>query len=164
MTLPPWEQRPVEVANLLNPVFCGLLIRDAASGYRVQTTRAFPYALAFLVLPITLYPPARAALPRTTAAILSGWIQEHPVLQVQVADRVLRLKEYTREAILFGLQHGLLRVADDGGLQPGLAQARNPFAPNTEPAECSRAANLVGRWLGKTGEPSFVLTLWGLQP
>ena len=35
MTLPSWEERPAELANLLNPVFCALLLQDAAHGYPV---------------------------------------------------------------------------------------------------------------------------------
>jgi len=33
VTLPPWEERPVELANLLNPAFCALLLQDAAHDY-----------------------------------------------------------------------------------------------------------------------------------
>jgi len=164
VTLLPWEERPVELANLLNPAFCALLLRDAVRGYQSQASQTLPYPLAYLVLPIVLYPPARDALPRSTVALLPAWIQEHPVLQPQIADRVQRMLLYTREAILFGLQYNLLQVGDDGGLESGNRQVRNPFPAQTEPADCRKAAILVGRWFGKVVDGSLILAMWGLKP
>ena len=164
MTLLPWEERPVELANLLNPAFCSLLLRDAVGGYQAQASQALPYPLAYLVLPIVLYPPARDALPRTTAALLHAWIEAHPVLQVHVADRVQRMLLYSREAILFALQHDLLRVNDDGGLANGARRINDPYLSQTEPAICRKAAGLVGRWFGKVADASFILVIWGLKP
>lgn len=31
-----WGERPSEVANLMNPWFCGLLLRSAAEGWTVE--------------------------------------------------------------------------------------------------------------------------------
>jgi Family of unknown function (DUF6521) len=162
----PWDERPVELANLLNPAFCALLIRDAIGGYRAQASQALPYPLAYLVLPLVLYPPARAALPRSTAALLHAWIQDHPALQLQVADRAQRMLSYTREAILFALQHELLRISDDGGLDNGARRIRDPYPDpaQTEPADCRKAAGLVGRWFGKVADASLILAMWGLKP
>lgn len=164
MTLPPWNERPIELANLLNPAFCALLVRDAALGYRASAKQALPYALAYLVLPIALYPPVRAVLPGNTRTLLTTWLQEHVALQFQVASRVPRMLPFSREAILFGLQHRLLGVAEDGGLEPGAAVVSDLFPEETEPARCRSAAGLVGRWFGKMGDPVLVLTLWGLRP
>lgn len=164
MTLLPWEERPVELANLLNPAFCGLLIRDAAEGYQTTSGQGLPYALAYLVLPIVLYPPARTALPGSTASLLPSWLQEHPALQFQVTTRVPRMLPYSREAVLFGLQHNLLRVDDEGGLGPEVRRLPSLFTSETEPGECRKAAGLVGRWFGKTPNPSLVLAMWGLRP
>lgn len=164
MTFLPWEERPVEIANLLNPAFCALLVREASLGYRKIASQNLPYALAYLVLPIVLYPPVRAALPGTTITLLPSWLQEHAALQFQVASRVPRMVTYSREAILFGLQHDLMSIGDDGGLKLGTVTVRNVFAAGTEPSACLDAAALIGRWFGKINDPSLVLTLWGLRP
>jgi hypothetical protein len=164
VTLLPWEERPVEFAHLLNPAFCALLIRDTAGGYQATASQTLPYALAYLVLPIVLYPPVREALPGNTSKLLPSWLQENPALQFHVTTRVSRMVAYSREAILFGLQHDLMRIDDDGGIEPGTTPVRNLFATNTEPAECRKSAALIGRWFGKMDNPSLVLTLWGLRP
>jgi hypothetical protein len=116
------------------------------------------------VLPIVLYPPARAALPRSTAALLHAWIQEHPALQLQVADRVQRMLSYSREAMLFALQYDLLRISDDGGVDNGTRRIQDPYPAQTEPADCRKAAALVGRWFGKVADASLILAMWGLKP
>ena len=154
----------MELANLLNPAFCALLLQDAAHGYQASSGQGLPYALAYLVLPIVLYPPARQALPKSTAAILTAWVQEHPALQFQVATRTLWMVLYAREAVLFGLQHHLLGVDDNGGLVAEGRRAQSLFPAESEPDACRRAAGLIGRWFGKTPDPSQVLKMWGLRP
>lgn len=161
MTLPPWEERPVEFANLLNPAFCALLLQDAAHGYHAASKQGLPYALAYLVLPIVLYPPARQVLPKSTVTILTAWIQEHPVLQFQITTRMPWMVPYSREAILFGLQHHLLRVDDEGGLAVDGRRIQSTFPSDSEPDACRKAAGLIGRWFGKTANPSQVLKMWG---
>lgn len=164
MTLPSWEERPVELANLLNPAFCALLLQEAAYGYQAASRQGLPYALAYLILPIVLYPPARQALPGRTNAVLSAWLQEHPAVQFHVATRTAWMLPYSREAILFGLQHHLLRVDDEGSLAAESRRAQSPFPAESEPDTCRKAAGLIGRWFGKTPDPSQVLKMWGLRP
>lgn len=164
MTLPPWEERPVELANLLNPAFCALLLQEAARGYQTSSSEGLPYALAYLVLPIVLYPPARQALPKSTVVVLAAWVQEHPAVQFQVATRTPWMLPYSREAVLFGLQHHLLRVDDEGSLATEGRRAQSFFPAESEPDACRKAAGLIGRWFGKIANPSLVLTMWGLRP
>ena len=166
MTLPrlSWEERPAEIANLLNPAFCAVLLRDAAIGYQSQSSQTLPYPLAFLILPIVLYRPTREALPESTITILHAWIQEHPALQSAVIERVRRLEPYIREALLFALQHDILRVTEDGGLESALSRVRNLFPEQSEPNMCRKKAALVGRWFGKTADASMILAMWGLRP
>jgi len=59
----PWEHRPIEVANLFNPAFCGEVIRRCGAGYSAKLQTGMPYALAFLVLPIVLHPATRWSEP-----------------------------------------------------------------------------------------------------
>jgi len=159
-----WETRPVEIANLLNPAFGALLFRDVAKEYHKQTSEALPFVLAFLVQPIVLHRPTRDALPKTTATLLHAWIQEHPALQLGVAERLRQLRSYSQEAIIFGLQHGALRISATGGLENGMSRVNKPFPDHTEPATCRKAAEFLGRWFGKLRDPSLILAMWGLRP
>jgi hypothetical protein len=166
MSLPgtPWQNRPIEVANLLNPAFTALLIREAAAGHSKDSGLGLPFSLAYFVLPIALHGETRAALPRTTAALLHVWLQEHGVIKEETSRRLVRLKPYTNEAILFGLQHGLLTVGDEGRLGKTRIRLRGPLESDSDPRECRGAAAMVGRWFAKTASTSLIYSLWGIRP
>lgn len=159
-----WEERPIEVANLLNPAFCALLLRDATADYQGRTLEGLPFPLAFLVLPIVLHKPTRDALPSTTNSLFHSWLQDNTLLQLEVSRLVLRLRPYSREAILFGLQHNMLRISDDGNLLSATDRIRNPFPNESEPAECRARAAFIGRWFRKSGNITQLLAMWGLRP
>ena len=40
-----WSKRPQDVANLLNPAFDGLLLRQAAIGYEKEAESGMPFEL-----------------------------------------------------------------------------------------------------------------------
>jgi hypothetical protein len=160
----PWEDRPLEIANLLNPAFCALLLRDAAYAYEKRASAGLPYPLAFLILPIVLHRQTREALPRTTATLLHPWLLDHSLLQMEVQVLSRRLLPYSREAVIFGLLHSALNVADDGSLESGMKSVRKVFDRHTEPDACRKAASFVGSWFGKVGDPALVLAMWGIMP
>jgi Family of unknown function (DUF6521) len=71
----PWTERPIELANLLNPAFCGFLIRSAAASYKESKPEGMPFALAFLVLPLVLHVSTRKTLPRSVRTTLISWLR-----------------------------------------------------------------------------------------
>jgi hypothetical protein len=99
----PWSKRAIEEANLFNPAFCATLLAKAVDEYAKKAGRQFPFALAFLILPIVLHQGTRAALPGSTITSLLPWIQENREQLVDFALRVQRLREIMREAILFAV-------------------------------------------------------------
>ena len=117
-----WEARPIEVAHLLNPAFGALLLREAAVEYTKASRTSIPFGLCFLVLPLALHPPTRRALPTTTRSLLPQWLESHPELQALSAERMRRLSPYSREAILFGLQNGLLSLDSEGSVRSAVLQ------------------------------------------
>jgi hypothetical protein len=76
------------------------------------------------------------------------------------------LRDTIREALLFGVQHGLLsldgRLLDPGNMQPRKINAYLRTSSD-EVRECMRQAVFVGRWLCKAGAPPTVLALLGVQ-
>ena len=50
-----WEDRSKIVANLLNPAFCGEILRRAIVSYNEnEENMLFPFSLLYLILPIIL--------------------------------------------------------------------------------------------------------------
>jgi len=160
-----WEARPIEVAHLLNPAFGALLLREAAVEYTKATGTSIPFGLCFLILPLALHPPTRRALPSTTRSLLPQWLESHPELQALSAERMRRLSPYSREAILFGLQNGLLSLDSEGSVGSAVKSVRDPFPSDVaDPVECRAAARFLGRWFGKLANPALIFTLWGIRP
>lgn len=162
-----WTERPSEVANLMNPWFCGLLLRGAAEGYATELAGGLPFELSFLVLPVIMHKRTRASLPRGVATSMVGWIAENPAVLVGMAERVRTMAGPIREAIIVSTARGLMAVGDAGAL----ACAGKPikfakYARDTtdEVRECLSRAAFFGRWLASGGTPRTVLALWGLRP
>lgn len=93
-----WSKRVVEEANLFNPAFCAVLLAKSAEEFMKKTRQPFPFAFAFLVLPVVLHRGTREALPSSTVTSLLPWVQEHREQLVDFAGRVRSLRAITREA------------------------------------------------------------------
>ena len=163
-----WEQRPFEYANLLNPAFCSILLQNAIKSYQVQKKQGMPYPLLFLVLPLVLHSPTRNDLPKTTATKLHSWLQQHPETRVGFGDRTSNLVPYTKEALAFGMQTGIISICDAGKFTCVKGKLRRNLAvswsKDTEPAICCKKAEFIGRWLAQAGEVSTIYTMWGICP
>jgi hypothetical protein len=120
-----WNERPSEEARNLNPAFCGELIVRAISDYRKLKPQPFSFALSFLILPIALHKATRDRLPGKASTAFVGWLANNGPFLAQLPDRVLRLVPVSREALLFLIQHNVLRIVD-GGLVPGTKPIRLP--------------------------------------
>jgi Family of unknown function (DUF6521) len=163
-----WSNRVVEEANLFNPAFCAVLLAKAAEEFTKKTQQPFPFALAFLVLPVVLHRGTRAALPGSTVTSLLPWMQEHREQLVNFAERVQSLRAITREALLFGTQHATLAIADSGGITVG-ARKQSATEKRTglftdEARECVERAGFLGRWFAAAGTPGTIYSAWGITP
>lgn len=162
-----WNRRVVEEANLFNPAFCASLLATASKDYSKKTGAPFPFALAFLVLPIVLHEKTRSALPRSTITSLLPWLQENRAILVGFSERVLGLRPATQEALLFGLGLGALT------LQGAAVSVTNKYKAPTEARagmftpetfDCVNSAAFLGRWFASAGTTSTIYAAWGVAP
>lgn len=164
----PWSSRVTEEAYLFNPAFCATLLAKAAEDYTKKTGRPFPFALAFLVLPIVLHQGTRRALPSSTVTSLLPWIQDNREQLVEFANRVSRLSAITREAVVFGVQHQTLALAETGDLAIGTrrqsATERRTGLFTAEARECVDRAGFIGRWFAAAGTTATIYAAWGVTP
>jgi len=162
-----WNQRPIEVANLLNPAFCSVLISRAISGYILTSQRGMPYSLIFLIPPIILHESTRISLPQRFSpnSKLHAWIHNNPQIKAEIRNRIISLNSYTREALIFGLQRRVLMINDQGVFINNDAMLKKPkWAAKTEPLDCYSKALQLGKWFGITGDDIIIYTLLGIQP
>lgn len=116
-----WEERPTEVANLLNPAFVGILLRRAVDGYAQHSQKGMPLELLFLVLPFCLHAATARRLPRAVSTPLHVWLQraENRDVLISFAERASALVPFGREAIMFAAQRGVLAIEESGLLRAG---------------------------------------------
>lgn len=162
--LPPWHQRPPEAASLLNPAFCALVLRAASAGFERKKSQGMPLALSYLILPIILHPRTRATLPSSANAKHTIWLSRYPEARIGFSRRARGLVPFTREAILFALQHQAMKLDDSGSLSANERSPAHPVAPGTEVADCIAKAGLLGRWFADIQDVVTIFVLWGVRP
>lgn len=160
-----WEERPVEIANLFNPAFCGEVLRRCINSYQKTSSLPFPYPLIYLVLPIVLHRNTRERISPRQKLTLHAWLQRHPDLKISFAERASEFISIAREALIFLLQVGAVRLDEQAGLisQP----YRNVSIAGQEEgeiADCYRKAELVGRWFARAGTVTTIYAMWGVRP
>ncbi len=164
----PWSARVVEEANLFNPAFCATLLAKAADDFARKANRPLPFALAFLILPIILHHGTRSALPGSTVTSLLPWVQDNREQLVEFAQRVRSLYPFTREALLFGIQHQTLMLTGTGDVSVGpkrqSATEKRTGLFTDEARECVDRAGFLGRWLSTAGTTATIYAAWGVAP
>jgi hypothetical protein len=158
-----WADRPPEVAFLLNPAFCAVVLKESARAYRTKSRVGMPLMLTHLVLPAALHKYTRGVLPNTARTRLHAWLQQHPLVRLGFAERVWALGPYTRESLLFALQHNFLALTSDAHVSA--TRKRFPaYSPanQTESRDCMDAAATLGTMFALSGDPITVMSLWGI--
>jgi hypothetical protein len=161
----PWYMRPTEVANLLNPSFCGLLLREFISSYESKKQLGVPYELIFLALPIILHKNTRELLPRTVRTQMHVWLQNHPFIRVEFANRVKELVPFTKESLMFLMHRELIKVESDGLLVVGTGKYGTSLGTGqNELYECVDKARFLGKWFAQAGTSNTIYLMWGIRP
>lgn len=161
-----WNERPQEIAHLLNPAFLGVLIRRAVAGYESASSSGMPFALTPFILPLVLHAETRNMLP-TIMTTFPTWLQEHREILVEFPHRVEELVPYTREALIFALQRNALTIDSQGTFREGASKMKGKTKypeKSAEIGECWRRSEFVGRWLAEAGPVATVYGLVGVTP
>lgn len=163
----PWRERSPEEAYLLNPAFCCMIVIEACAGYSDSTDQPLPFALSFMVLPLTLHKRTRELLPRTTRTSIPAWLQNHTEARLGFHERLMALQPHTREAIRYGLGIGWITVDRPGGIRRVASDSllrRGNRLLDGEARDCMSRARFLGKWLGKAASTETTMSLWGICP
>lgn len=165
MTL--WAQRSREEQALLNPAFCATLLWHGARGYSNLSSGAMSFEEAFLILPFVLHRKTREILPRSTRTSMAVWLDQYPLSRGTIASRARHLVPFTKEGMLFGGLHGLLKIENNQiyALKNWRWTIIRTFGQTSDEVRtCSKKADFIGRWFALTGNALTVLALMGIRP
>lgn len=161
----PWNRRTPEIANLLNPSFCSLLLYQVIHEYQNKSKMGFPFPLIYLVLPIILPKNLRAEINSRTNMII--WIQRKPDVLIGFAKRASNLVSFTNEAIEFLLLQNTIKI-EQGKIiiEESLSQTKiNTYAKkDSEVQECLNKSRHVARWFVNMRSEENIYAAWGVKP
>jgi hypothetical protein len=93
--------------------------------------------------------------------------EENRDVLVSFGERVSALVPFTREALVFAGQRGVIVFDDSGRLRAGDAPLRGITTyPNTSDdiKQAVRRAEFVGRWFALAGTTATIYSLLGVRP
>ena len=160
-----WDERIPEIANLLNPPFCSLIIYTAILEYQVKAKCGMPFPLIYLILPIILHKNTRDKIGSETNMII--WLQNNPELLVGFADRSRNLVCFTNEAIEFLLFQNICVLC---GGNISISKKISKFKISTyiysdqEIEDCIQKGKRIGRWFYYVRAVESIYAAWGVKP
>lgn len=166
MNIPNWDQRSIFTANLLNPAFCGEVLRRSFIEYnKIKKVNEFSFALTFFILPLALYKKTRDSLPRTKRTKLHDWLTKNESLKLDLINRIEYLVPFTREAIIFLYQYGEIDFSNDGKIiLLKTKQKKFSLDPNSEVGDILNKSNFLGKWMTTFPEDKITFSFFGILP
>jgi len=162
-----WQDRSVITANLLNPAFCGEVLRRSISAYNDNDDdETMPYSLLCIILPVVLHKATRDKMPLRTSTYFHSWVDSNEYLFLNFGSRVKQLLPYTKESILFLLKHKAVFINEGGKVEISVSyRKKNPRGENIEEVkQILKKAELIGKWLRLTGNPQTIYMFLKIQP
>ena len=159
-----WDRRPIEIRNLFNPAFCGLVLFRALQGYEEEDTRGMPFSLSLLVLPLCLHKDSREVIAGSSRSYLLKTAEKNQQIMVGFPDRAAQMLPYALEGFGLLMERGCLIVVEDGRIQTVPDKVRKTIKGTDETVSCQRVARIVGREFARIADRVTVYTTFGIRP
>ena len=161
-----WDRRPIEIRNLFNPAFCGLVLFRALHGYEEEDARGMPFSLSLLVLPLCLHKDSREVIADSSRSYLLKITEKNQQVMIGFADRVTQMLPYALEGLGLLMERGCLTIAEDGRIQTVPDKVRKTINEKgtDETISCQRVARIVGREFARIADRVTVYTTFGIRP
>ncbi len=159
-----WDRRPIEVRNLFNPAFCGLILYRSMAGFQELDARGMWFSMSLLILPLTLQRRSREVIQRGNRNYLLRVMADHPELLVGFAQRCTEMLPFTLEAL--GVLHsvGTLKVSEDGRMIVQPNGVGKTITGTDDSKVAQRVATFIGKEFASIGHSSTVYTTMGIRP
>lgn len=159
-----WSQRPIEIRNLFNPAFCGLILFRALQGYEEEDDRGMPFSLSLLVLPLCLHKDSREIVASNPRSYLLKTTEKNQQVMVGFAHRVTHMLPYAFEGFGLLMERGCIVISDEGRIQAVPNRVRKTISGTTETVACQRVARIVGKEFARIADRATIYTTFGIRP
>jgi hypothetical protein len=159
-----WDQRPLEVRNLFNAGFCGLVLLRGMQGFEEENPDGMPFSLTPLVLPLCLHKATREVIAKSPRSYLLKIIESNPEVLIGFADRTRDMLPFTLEALGIAMQYGCFDVTQDGRLKTTGGRVRRSVTGTSETISCQRVARILGKAFARIADRVTIYTSFGIRP
>jgi hypothetical protein len=159
-----WNERPIEIRNLFNPGFCGLLLFRALSEFQTVDQRGMPFSLSLLVLPLCLQRQSREIVQSGKRSYFLKIIADHPEIQVGFSQRCTDVLPFTFEALGLLMNLNTISVDASGHLLSKPDGVRKTVSGTAETIACQRVAAFLGKQFARIGDRGTIYTTLGIRP
>lgn len=150
----------------MSPPFIGVVLREAAAGFHLESGKGLPIPLGFVTVPLVLASFTRSHLPSRRSSSLAAWVQQHPRLRLTFATSAQALVPAVRRGLIFGINRSLLSL-DGSRIQAQRLPrgSKKRIEATTEEVQAILDKSLfVGRWFAHAGSSDTIMTLLGVRP
>ncbi|MBS3921964.1 MAG: hypothetical protein KGZ37_02290 [Nitrosarchaeum sp.] len=149
---------------LLNPAFCGEILRNSIKQYENHKPEGLPITLVFFVLPLVLHPDTASKIRNAIEGQFFGWLDRNFLNTINFEERVKMLKKVTLDALALlsyfnavEIKEGRIKTIDfDFSLN---SQKYNTYMPRYQDK-----AIQVGRWFSQSNSISTIYLMLGVRP
>jgi hypothetical protein len=160
-----WTKRAPEIAYLLNPAFCAIILYISIFEYAKKDGKGMPFPLLYLILPIILHQDTRNKVNSKTN--MAVWLQRNSDASVTFPERARNLVVFTNEAIEFLLlQKIVVVIGSKLAISQNLPRTKidRIAQSDLEMQECFKKAEHVGRWFYDMHSGESIYAAWGVKP
>jgi hypothetical protein len=159
-----WNRRPIEVRNLFNPAFCGLVLYRAMAAFQEVDARGMPFSMSLLILPLTLQRQSREVIQAGNRNFLLKVIADHPELQVGFGQRCTDIFPFTLEALGVLASVSTMSVQPEGRMIVVGDGVKKTVTGTDETKATQRVAIFLGKEFARVGDSSTIYSTMGIRP
>lgn len=157
----PWMERNKEIAYLLNPAFCSIILISFIDEYNSKSNEKVDFSVLYLVLPIVLSNLSETYNAHSLKFL--NWISNNKLLFVNFASSVKDYLSITNETIEFLLNLNIISVDSLGKITLDgsnfINNQKNNYIDNYK-----NKSKILGRMFGKVGNQVTIFSSLGVRP
>jgi hypothetical protein len=157
----------LDLFAMTNPAYTSLILYSFVEGFTSIEQAGAEVPLAFLPIPIAMSGSIAQCFAGTNIKTnLLDWVGRNPELQFDLARDIRDTKLFSRQALMFGLQSGILTLQETKLLpnEAGLKKKPTDAAGLTIAKRTFSVASRFGVWCGSMHSASLIFLSLGLQP
>ncbi|OJW77903.1 MAG: hypothetical protein BGO69_10645 [Bacteroidetes bacterium 46-16] len=94
---------------------------------------------------------------------MHSWLNNNEHLKVELDKHVKGLIRFSKEAIMFGVIHDVLRIDDQGNIE-ALGKKTKASLASDDANDCLSKALIWGKVLSRAGDSFTIYSLLGIKP